>query len=222
MAKTALLIGATGLVGEQCLQELLASSAYVKVIALTRKKTEQHDSKLVNIVTDFENLEAIKQQLKCDDVFCAMGTTIAKAGSQAAFRRIDFEIPLQVAELTLQNGAKKFLLVSSIGADASSLAFYTRVKGEIENALMKMKFESVLVFRPSILLGNRKETRRAEEVGRFFAEKLSFLFAGPLKKYRGTPANLLAKVMVYLAQEKKKAIRIIENEEILEIAEQHS
>jgi uncharacterized protein YbjT (DUF2867 family) len=222
MAKTALIIGATGLVGEQCLKELLASSAYDKVIALTRKKLQNNNPKLENIVTDFENLVSIKQQLKANDIFCAMGTTIGKAGSKEAFRKVDFEIPLQVAEIALKDGAQKFVLVSSLGADASSFAFYAKVKGELENVLMNMKFDSVIIFRPSILLGDRKEKRRGEEAGRFIAEKLSFLFAGPLKKYRGTPVDLLAKEMVKIAQQEKKGTRIIENEEIFELAETHS
>ncbi len=215
MAKTALIIGATGLVGEQCLNELLASVAYEKVIALTRKKLALQNPKLQNIVTDFENLERIKDQLKADDVFCAMGTTIGKAGSKEAFRKIDFEIPLQVAQLSLWNGAKKFILVSSLGADAASLVFYSKTKGQLENALMDLKFESLVILRPSILLGDRKERRVGEEIGRFAAEKLSFFFAGPLKKYRGTPVDLLGKLMVSMAQQKIKGVRILENEEIL-------
>lgn len=215
MAKTALIIGATGLVGEHCLKELLASAAYEKVIALTRKKLSLQNSKLQNLVTDFENLERIKDQLKADDVFCSMGTTIGKAGSKDAFRKVDFEIPLQVAQLSLWNGAKKFILISSLGADAASLVFYSKTKGELENELMKLNFESLVILRPSILLGHRKERRVGEEIGRFAAEKLSFLFAGPLKKYRGTPADLLGKLMVNMAQQKIKGVRILENEEIL-------
>ncbi len=215
MAKTALIIGSTGLVGEQCLKELLASAAYEKVIALTRKRLLLQNPKLENIVTDFENLERIKDQLKADDVFCAMGTTIAKAGSKEGFRKVDFEIPLQVAQLGLWNGAKKFILVSSLGADAASFVFYSKTKGELENELMKLNFESLVILRPSILLGDRKERRAGEEIGRFAAEKLSFLFVGPLKKYRGTSADLLGKLMVSLAQQKIKGIRILENEEIL-------
>ena len=215
MAKTALIIGATGLVGEQCLNELLGSKEYEKVIALTRKKHEIRNAKYENIVTDFENLEAIAQQLKADDVFCSMGTTIAKAGSKAAFTKVDYTIPIKVAELTKQNGAKNFILVSSIGADASSLIFYSKTKGELENALMKLNFESLIILRPSILLGNRKEKRFGEEVGRIAAEKLSFLFVGALKKYKGTPVDLLGKLMVKLAQEKSTGVRIIENEEIM-------
>ena len=164
----------------------------------------------------------MKPLLKADDVFCALGTTIAKAGSQAAFRKVDYEIPLQIAELALHNGATQFILVSSLGADATSSFFYSKVKGELETALQKMKFDSLLIFRPSILLGDRNEQRLGEEVGKFFAEKLTFLFAGPLKKYKGTPANLLAKTMVNVAQEKGKGVRIIENVEIFEISKKHS
>lgn len=215
MGKTALLIGATGLVGEQCLNELLLSNAYEKVTALTRKKLPLTHPRLENIVTYFENLDELKPKLKADDVYCAMGTTIGKAGSEAAFRKVDFDIPLRVAKLAANNGAKQFLLVSSLGADANSSIFYSRVKGELEEALKTAGFETVLIFRPSILLGDRKERRYGEEIGRFVAEKLPFVFFGPLKKYRGTPVDVLAKQMVHDAQQKIKGVRIFENEEIL-------
>lgn len=222
MAKTALIIGATGLVGEQCLNELLNSVAYEKVIALSRKPIKNTKRKLQNIITDFNDLTTIKEQLKADDVFCAMGTTIATAGSQEAFKRVDLDIPLQIAEIARANGAKKFILVSSIGADAKSSVFYSRMKGELEEALKKLRYDWLFIFRPSILLGDRKEKRTGEQIGRFVAEKFSFLFAGPLRKYKGTPVYLLGKQMVKAAQhqqpssiEKLPVVRIIENEEIL-------
>src|ERR1043165_2539867 len=226
MPKTALIIGATGLVGEQCLGELLNSVAYDKVIALTRRKIEDKNitkrAKFQNVVTDFENLDSIAEQLKADDVFCAIGTTIKKAGSKEAFRKVDFDIPLKLAEVARKNGAKKFVLVSSLGADAGSSIFYSKVKGELEDALKKLRFDWVFIFRPSILMGDRKESRPGEAAGIFFAQKLSFLLSGPLKKYRGTPVYLLARLMVKAAQEttpsaveKIPVVRIIENEEIL-------
>ena len=165
MNKTALIIGATGLTGEQCLMELMASTHYNKVIVLTRKKLVTTNSEIENIVTDFENLESIRQQIKAEHIYCAMGTTIGKAGSQAAFRKVDYEIPLQVAQIAKENGAVKFMLVSSMGADASSKIFYSKVKGELEEALAKLNFKSLLIFRPSILLGNRKEKRTGEAIG---------------------------------------------------------
>lgn len=215
MSKTALVIGATGLTGEQCLMELLASPHYNKIIVLTRKKLQTTNNEIHNLVTDFENLELIREQIKADHIYCAMGTTIGKAGSQEAFRKVDYEIPLQVAQIAKQNGAEKFILVSSLGADASSNIFYSKTKGELEEALAKLNFKSLLIFRPSILLGDRKEKRTGEAIGRFAAEKLSFLFAGPLKKYKGTPVDVLAKKMVKTALEENSGVQIIENEDIL-------
>lgn len=214
MGKTALLIGATGMVGEECLKELLASQVYEKVVALTRKPLAVSDAKLRNAVVDFEKPESYRAEATADDVYIATGTTIAKAGSQEAFRRVDYDLPLQVAEMAKANGAKRLVLVSSLGADSGSAIFYSRVKGELEEALKELNFESLIIFRPSLLLGNRKEKRTGEAIGRFVAEKLSFLFAGPLKKYQGTPADLLARSMVQAAQENKTGLRIIENEHI--------
>jgi uncharacterized protein YbjT (DUF2867 family) len=216
--KTALVIGATGLVGEETLKQLLSSAQYSKVIALTRRPLDIKHAKLENPVVDFDK-PGQYSSIKADDVYCAMGTTIGKAGSQAAFKRVDFEIPLLVAKQALDNGAAKFILVSSMGADAKSMVFYSRTKGELEQALAQLKYKAVLIFRPSILLGNRKEYRAGEAIGRFAAEKLSFLFAGPLAKYKGTPVDLLAKAMIKEAGENVSGVRIIENNEIFEIAE---
>jgi uncharacterized protein YbjT (DUF2867 family) len=216
--KTALVIGATGLVGEETLKQLLSSAQYSKVIALTRRPLDIKHAKLENPVVDFDK-PGQYSSIKADDVYCAMGTTIGKAGSQAAFKRVDFEIPLLVAKQALDNGAAKFILVSSMGADAKSMVFYSRTKGELEQALSQLKYKAVLIFRPSILLGNRKEYRAGEAIGRFAAEKLSFLFAGPLAKYKGTPVDLLAKAMIKEAGENVSGVRIIENNEIFEIAE---
>jgi uncharacterized protein YbjT (DUF2867 family) len=212
--KTALLIGATGLVGEQCLQQLLESTTYDKVIAVTRKKLSLENSKLHNVVMDFDKPEAVKDSLRCDDVYCAIGTTIKKSGSKDAFRKVDYEYPLHLAQLCLSNGAKRFILVSSLGADAQSGVFYSRVKGELEEALKKLNYETLIILRPSILLGNRKEQRPGEAIARFVAEKFSFLFAGPLKQYRGTPVNLLARVMIKTGTSGFKGIRVLENNDI--------
>jgi len=215
--KTALIIGATGLVGEETLKQLLSSNQYDKVIALTRRPLDFKNARLEDPVVDFDK-PGQYNKIKADDVYCAMGTTIGKAGSQAAFKRVDFEIPMQVAQAALDNGASKFILVSSMGADAKSQIFYSRTKGELEQALSTLKYKAVLIFRPSILLGDRKEHRTGEAIGRFAAEKLSFLFAGPLAKYKGTPAGLLARAMIKTAAENVTGVQIIENDKIFEIA----
>lgn len=215
MKKTALVLGATGLVGEQVVGQLIASENYDKVIALVRKPLSFTHAKLITVITDFSNLESVNADLKAHDVFCCMGTTIAKAGSQAAFKRVDLDIPKQVAQLCLGNGAKSFILCSSLGADAKSGVFYSRIKGELEKAVSEMGFEAVKIFRPSILLGDRKEKRTGEAIGRFVAERFSFLFAGPFRKYAGTPVSLLAKKMVAAANNDRKGVTIYENEAIL-------
>ena len=215
MNKTALIIGATGLVGEECLKELLASSIYEKVIVLARKQPQMENPKLKTIVVDFDKLEAYKPEIKADDIYCTIGTTIAKAGSQAAFKKVDYEIPLRVAEIAKQNGAKKFILVSAMGANSGSGIFYSRVKGELEDALKKLNYDSLIIFRPSLLIGNRKEKRTGEAIGVFVAKKLSFLFTGPLKKYRGTPVEVLAKKMVQFGIEENSGMRIVDNEQIV-------
>lgn len=216
MKKNALILGATGLVGEECLRLLLQDQNYSNVKALVRRPLSIHHHKLQVIIADFEKLHSISQEINADDVFCCIGTTIGKAGSQQAFRKVDFDIPLQTATLALLNGAQQFILCSSIGADAASSVFYSRVKGELENEVSKLGYKSVIIFRPSILLGDRKEQRTGEAIGRFVAEKFSFLFAGPLKKYAGAPITILAKKMVELANAGNKGIRIFENEEIIQ------
>lgn len=217
--KTALIIGATGLTGQQCLNELLASKAYSKVIALVRKPLAMQNPKLEVQEVDFDKLDNYKAVIKADDIYCAMGTTIGKAGSQQAFKKVDYDYPLQIAEIALWNGAKKFILVSSLGADANSSVFYSRTKGELEEALKKMNYTALLIFRPSILLGDRTEKRVGEQIGRFVAEKFSFLFAGPLQKYKGTPVSLLAKQMVKAANtDSYNGVVVIENDAIFEMA----
>ena len=219
MYKTALIIGATGLAGEQCLKQLLLAPEYNRVIALTRNPLTLTSGKFQNVVVDFDNLENYKQQLRADDIFCAIGTTIGKAGSQAAFKKVDFDIPLAVATTAGANGAERFILVSSLGADAKSNVFYGRIKGQLEEALAKLGYPALIIFRPSILLGDRKEKRTGEEIGRFVAEKLSFIFSGPLKKYKGTPVDVLATAMIKSANAGWIGTRIVENEEIFVLAE---
>ena len=214
--KTALIVGATGLTGEECLKELLASPHYKKVIALSRRRISNPNSKFQNIVIDFEKLDEYKNEIKADDVYCALGTTITKAESQKEFRRVDFEVPKQIAEIALWNGAKKFILVSAIGADSTSGIFYNRVKGELEDELRKLGYETVIVFRPSILLGKRKEHRFGEKIGIWLAENFSFVFSGPLKKYTGTPVSVLGKKMVEYANKDFTGIKVVENEEIIQ------
>lgn len=178
-----LLAGATGLVGQQALRQLLADPGVAQVRALVRRvctpqqllgshvaRTDEL-AKLRICVADFEHLVAHVDWFDVDMVFCALGTTIKQAGSQAAFRRVDFEYPLQIAQLAKAQGAKRFLLVSALGASARSRVFYNRVKGELEEAIRGIGFEHVSVAQPSVLAGERAEVRLGERI----ALKLGFL-----------------------------------------------
>lgn len=216
MKKTALIVGATGLVGKQCLAELLSCGYYDKVVALTRKPLSLTHPIYQNQVVDFDSIPELTKLVKATDIFCCTGTTIAKAGSQQAFRKVDFDLPLNVAKAAIANSASQFLLISSLGADAYSSVFYSRVKGELEHALEQLHFKQLIIFRPSILLGERPEKRMGEAVGQWVAQNMPFIFSGPLKKYRGTPADKLAKAMIAYAQKNLSGTHIIENDEILD------
>ncbi len=198
--KTALVAGATGLIGGQLLDLLLKDSYYEKVIAITRKPLDVESSKLHNVVIDFSQLQNIATDLKADDVYCCLGTTIKQAGSKEVFRKVDYEYPTELAKITKSNGAKQYLLVSALGADPSSGIFYNQVKGETELAINKTGFESVHIMRPSLLIGPRKEHRSGEEAAKVFYKYLGFLIP---KKYKGIESIKVARAMIALAKQNK-------------------
>ncbi|WP_346353718.1 NAD-dependent epimerase/dehydratase family protein [Azotosporobacter soli] len=162
MGKTAMLVGATGLVGGILLKRLLADPRYDKIVVVCRKTAWREGGKLIVREGDFSRLEELTADLTVDDVYCALGSTRKKAGSKAAFVNVDYEYPLQLAQLALKKGAKRFLLVSSAGASAKSRFFYLRTKGALEDALAKLSFEMLVIARPSLLLGKRSEFRLGE------------------------------------------------------------
>ncbi len=212
--KTALLVGATGLVGSHCLDLLLASSHYSKVVTLTRRPLSNGHSKHENKVIDFDALSDYKEYMKADDVFCCLGTTLKKAGSKVAFRHVDYYYITRIGELTRLNGASQFLVVTAIGADARSLFFYNRVKGEVEDELINQNFPSLHIFRPSVLLGQRDENRALENIARAGMKGSTALLQGPLRKYRAIEAKTVAAGMVFAAHQERKGITILESDEI--------
>jgi len=217
--KTALLVGASGLVGGHCLQFLLDEPSYTRVTVLVRKPLYVTHEKLVQHTINFDDLTTFGEVLAADDVFCCLGTTIKKAGTQEAFRKVDFDYPIKIAALTEHCGAAQFLLVSSIGADSHSRIFYNRVKGEMEEAIRKISFTTVHIFRPALLLGDRTEYRAGEKAGAFIMSGLKFALAGPFKKYRAIQARDVAKTMVRTAQMNLCGINIFESQRIQEIAD---
>ncbi|WP_256757622.1 oxidoreductase [Cohnella sp. WQ 127256] len=202
--RKALIVGGTGLIGNQLLQLLLQSEAYESVIVLIRKPLAINHPKLIQKVVDFDDLDNGEQMFGVDDVFCCLGTTIKKAGSKEAFLKVDFDYPLQVAQLAKENGATQFLIVTAMGADRHSRVFYSRVKGEIEEALKRVKFPSLHIFHPSLLLGKRNEFRFGEKVAEIISPILSPLLRGKLSKYKPIQAKDVAQAMVRIATDNRK------------------
>jgi uncharacterized protein YbjT (DUF2867 family) len=215
--RTALIVGATGLIGKCCLYELLENTSYTKVIALVRKPLAIKHHQLQQFMVNFDELDTLTNELVADDVFCCLGTTIKVAGSQENFRKVDLEYPLTVAELTLHNGATQFLLVSAMGANAQSSIFYNRVKGEVEERIGALGFRSFHIFQPSLLLGARKEFRLGEIIVKAVMKGLSFLFIGPIKKYKAIPGATVAKAMVTIALQQKEGVYTYESDSISSI-----
>jgi len=215
MSKTAIIAGATGLIGKELLDYLLADNeVYSKVIAITRKPLANEHLRLENIVTGFEKLEEVAEQLQGDDVFCCLGTTMKKAGTKEKFRKVDFEYPLKLAEITKANGASQFSLISALGADKSSSVFYNQVKGEIEEAIANIGFETFHIFRPSLLMGKRNEDRVGEDAAKTIFKIFGFLFVGPLKKYKAIKFDKVARAMHNIAQTDDKGKYVHESLEL--------
>ncbi|MEM6336398.1 MAG: oxidoreductase, partial [Bacteroidota bacterium] len=198
MARTALVAGASGLIGGYVLDRLLAEPRYGRVVSIGRRILDRQHAKLEQRIVDFDQLEDASG-LQADDVFCCLGTTIKKAGSQEAFRRVDYLYPLDLARTARAQGADQFLIVTSLGADAGSSVFYSRVKGEVEQAIRALDYPTCYFLRPSLLLGERDEVRTGEQIAQAVMPALRFLFVGPFKKYRPIHAERVAGAMVHLA-----------------------
>jgi uncharacterized protein YbjT (DUF2867 family) len=157
--------------------------------------------------------------MRVSEVFCCLGTTIKKAGSQAAFRKVDFEYPVEIAKLAAQNNAEQFLLVTALGANPESAIFYSRVKGEVEIAVQRLPYRAIHIFRPSLLLGNRAETRLNEKIGAVAMKTFSFLMFGALQKYRPIAASAVAAAMIKAAKRGQPGVHIHESDKIQALAD---
>jgi uncharacterized protein YbjT (DUF2867 family) len=215
--KTALIIGSTGLIGSKLLDNLLESPAYDKVITFAKRDTGKTHTKLTQHIIDFDKPESYQNLVVGDDFFCTIGTTIKKAGSKEAFRKVDYVYPQQFASFALKSNVKQFLTISSLGADKASGNFYLKTKGEIEDFLKQSSFESVAILRPSLLLGDRKEFRLGEKLGAIFMKLFSFTFIGGLKKYKPIESDVVAKALFRIAQKNKKGFSIYESDEVQQI-----
>ena len=210
MSRTALVAGATGLVGSHALELLLADAHWSPVVTVGRRTTSYHHAKLEQRIVDLGSLEAASDLPHVDDVFCCLGTTIKQAGSQPAFRLVDHAYVVGLARAGLRAGATQFLLVSAIGADPKSRVFYSRVKGETEAAIRALPYQGIQIFRPSLLLGERPQFRLGERIAMLGAPVLAALLFGRLRRYRPIHAATVARAMVAIAREAPRGPNVFE------------
>ena len=214
--KTALLFGATGLIGSHLLNLLISNNNYSKIKVFVRSSIELNDPKIEIIQTDFNNLNNHREDIKGDDCFFCIGTTKKNSPDKNEYKRVELEVPKQVAQIAKSNLVNSFVFVSSGYADPKSSGDYLKFKGLVEEELKRLNFSKLGIMRPSFLLGNRQEKRVGEKIGIFVFKLLSPLFLGPLKKMKPIHSATVAKAMVKIANENLGKI-IFESDEIVEI-----
>ena len=215
MAKTAIILGASGLVGSHLLKLLLADDTYGKVIAYSRKPPEFDHPKLEIRERDLMD-ESSFHDAACDDLYCCIGTTQAKTPDLTEYRKIDFGIPVNAAKSALRLGMQKCIVISSMGASVESKTFYLKIKGQMEEALMKMSIPQLHILRPSLLLGERQEFRFGERLFAILMKLFSWLIP---RRYRAIEAEEVARAMIVLKNDSGHEV-LVESDEIRRLASQ--
>lgn len=211
----AILVGATGLVGAQIMSLLLADPKVEHVVSLGRRKTGTVDAKLEEHAVDLGDSSSFKQLVRGDFLYSALGTTLKKAGSKDAQRLVDVTYPLNVAKAAAENGVKGYGLVSAVGADAGSMMFYNRIKGELERDVQALGFERVRIARPSVLTGDRGESRPMEELGSAALGALRFIPG--LRKYRPIAGRVVARALIAAVEDPTPGVQMLEPERLFEL-----
>jgi uncharacterized protein YbjT (DUF2867 family) len=219
-AQTAVVLGATGFIGRHLISELVNDPAFSKVRLLVRKAIVYEHEKVEVAVTDFSKMEDYKARLGTgDSIFCCIGTTMKKVqGDKAAYRKIDFDIPVNAATIGRQAGFTRYILVSSVGANASASNFYLQLKGQVEEAIAVVGFKALHIFRPSMLMGDRQEARMGESIAKGLMHVVSPLMFGKLSKYKGVHGKVVAKSMVEAAKSKMVGVKVYEYNDIIQSA----
>ncbi|MDC1176051.1 NAD(P)H-binding protein [Candidatus Pelagibacter sp.] len=215
--KTALLFGASGLVGSHVLNQLISNNSYSKIKLFVRTTINISDPKIEIIQTDFKNLENHREDIKGDDCFFCIGTTKKNSPDKNEYKRVELEVPKQVAQIAKSNSVNSFVFISSGYADPKSSGDYLKFKGEVEEELKRLNFQKLGIMRPSFLLGDRKEKRIGEKIGIFVFKLLSPLFLEPLKKMKPIHSATVAKAMITITQNKVSKT-IFESDEIADLS----
>mgnify|MGYP001276323203 CR=1 FL=1 len=217
MPKTAIILGATGLTGGILLQKLIADKTYTKIKLFSRNSVVIKSYKLEEHLIDLLDLNKSKELFTADEVFCCIGTTAFKTKDKKVYRTIDYGIPVSAAKLAIKNNISTFVVVSSMGANASSTVFYNKTKGEMERDVLKQNIKNTYILRPSLIGGNRTEIRVGERIGKGIMSVINPLFLGSLKKYKMIPAEKIASCMQILAKSDTNQ-SIFSSDQIVEIA----
>ena len=215
--KTALLFGASGLVGSHVLNQLISNNNYYNIKLFVRSSIDISDPKIEIIQTDFNNLENHREDIKGDDCFFCIGTTRQNSPDKNDYRRVELDIPKEIAQIAKSNSINSFVFVSSGYADPKSSGDYLKFKGEVEEELKRLNFPKLGIMRPSFLLGDRKEKRIGEKIGIFVFKVLSPLFLGPLKKMKPIHSATVAKAMIKISKSENDQI-VFESNEIVKLS----
>ncbi|CAM2067848.1 Oxidoreductase [Sulfidibacter corallicola] len=216
--KRAVLLGASGLIGGYCLEHLLADPTYDRVVTPLRRHLDLEHPKLTQRIVSFDHLSANADCFHGDDLFCCLGTTMRQAGTREQFRHVDLHLPLECARLAHENGMRRCLVITALGADPDSRVFYNRVKGELEQALETLGFSHLSILRPSLLRGPRTQSRPGERLGEWVLAATSWLLVGPLRKYRAIHARVVAEALVAQAKREESGVFRLESDQIARTA----
>jgi len=222
--KIATVIGSTGLIGSSLIQLLQVDDAFETVRALVRRPVTFKHPKMEMKLVNFDDPESVKLAIDGSDaVFCAVGTIQKKVkGNKGAYRKVDYDIPVNAARFCAETDCRNFLLVSSVGANSSASNFYLKLKGEVEEAVQKFPIRSISIFQPSILLGNRQESRPGEKLGQAVMSFFSFMMLGQWEKYRPIEAENVAKAMIEAAKRNEAGVSIHTYESMRQLARTYS
>lgn len=218
--RSALVLGATGLIGGELIPQLLGNAEYGLVRALVRRPLGRTHPKLQAVTVSFDALEAHAEAFAVDDIYCALGTTVRKSGSQEQYRKIDVEYPSRAAVLGKRAGARNCLLVTAMGANPGSSLFYNRIKGEAEEGVKAAGLAATHIFRPSFLIGDRQEHRPLERAALPLLLALNWALVGPLRPYRAIHAATVARAMIRAALSDADGLHVYPSDRIAQLGAQ--
>lgn len=207
--KTALIVGATGLVGRELLNTLLRNDSYSKILLVGRRSPEIKDNRIVELIVNFDKLENVKSEFSAHDYFCCIGTTMDQAKTKDAFYRVDFTYPLEIAKIAMEDkNFETFNVISSYGASPQSGLFYNAVKGQMEEALIALNLKTLHIYQPSLLLGYRPHFRLWEEMAKLASSILSFFIIGSRLRFWAIKGQQVADAMYYIANSEEEGLHI--------------